>query len=382
MKRLKLCSLVFLPFVLLGIFLMYTGNSHAAAAKALPATQCGSWQIVPSPNTNGPLNYLLAVSALSNKDAWAVGYNEFSNGNLHTLTEHWNGTGWSIIVSPSPAHRVSILTAVSVDASNDAWAVGFVRFQHGGGDEALVEHWNGSAWSVITIPSATNYLPDTVAAVSPNDVWIAGGIAQAQVEHWDGSTWTIVQDATPSAFVSHVVSMTVISSDDIWAVGNYSPQNSRDNLAYTEHWNGTKWTLVRVLNSKDGNNTAIAISADASNDVWFTGFFDSYKTNVTSMIVEHWNGSAWAYVPIPNASTIIPSGIQALSSNSVWFVGNVGANSSGIIEHWDGTQWSVVVNQTTSVFYGITRVPAKSNLWSVGFVQVGNNRNSLVESYC
>ncbi len=38
---------------------------------------------------------------MSVNDVWAVGeYIDF--GSFHTLTEHWNGTVWSVVPSPSP----------------------------------------------------------------------------------------------------------------------------------------------------------------------------------------------------------------------------------------------------------------------------------------
>ncbi len=48
-----------------------------------------------SPNRQGAENELLGVSARAAKDVWAVGYYG-GNADHHTLIEHWNGTAWSV----------------------------------------------------------------------------------------------------------------------------------------------------------------------------------------------------------------------------------------------------------------------------------------------
>ena len=59
---------------------------------------------MPSPNTSAPDNILQSVAVTSATDAWAVGFSfNFSNFASGNLIEHWNGTNWTIV----PARRVS-----------------------------------------------------------------------------------------------------------------------------------------------------------------------------------------------------------------------------------------------------------------------------------
>ena len=120
------------------------------------------------------------MTAVSATDVWAVGY-YFNNG-YQTLTEHWNGTAWSIIASPNslavgdqPQGSIgSQLNSVSARASNDIWAVGVVV---GNSDtQTLTEHWNGTAWSVVASvnPSVNQNTLNGVAVVTTNDVWAVG----------------------------------------------------------------------------------------------------------------------------------------------------------------------------------------------------------------
>jgi hypothetical protein len=54
---------------------------------------------VPNPNF-GTFNRFFGVAAVSSNDVWAVGVT--SNGGLSaTLVEHWNGTSWTVIPSPN-----------------------------------------------------------------------------------------------------------------------------------------------------------------------------------------------------------------------------------------------------------------------------------------
>ena len=129
---------------------------------------------------------------------WAVGY--YYNGGIYqTLVEHWNGTSWSVVSSPNPGTDDNYLSGVAAVSANDVWAVGY--YDNGSGaSQTLVEHWNGTAWSVVPSPNAGtsyNYL-NGVAAVSASDVWavgyygIGGSTNQTLVEHWDGTAWSVV----------------------------------------------------------------------------------------------------------------------------------------------------------------------------------------------
>ena len=54
-----------------------------------------------------------------------------SNGSIdQTLTEHWNGTAWSVVASPNLGTSDNVLYGVAAVAANDVWAVGY--YQIGG----------------------------------------------------------------------------------------------------------------------------------------------------------------------------------------------------------------------------------------------------------
>src|SRR3954466_4464691 len=82
-------------------------------------------------------NVLQAVDAVGPSDVWAVGhYQDF--GNVKTLVEHWNGSVWSIVPSPNGGEFTNGLLSVAALGPNDVWAVG--NYNVVGAELTLVEH--------------------------------------------------------------------------------------------------------------------------------------------------------------------------------------------------------------------------------------------------
>src|SRR5204862_321418 len=146
---------------------------------------CGpDWVVTNSPNVGtGFNNYLNGVGVVSANDVWAVGYSNVSAD--QTLVEHWNGSAWSIVPSPNVGTNHNRLNGVEVASANDVWAMGDTY-------QTLVEHWDGITWSVVSSPNvgtSDNYLTG-VAVVSGSDVWAVGyylngsNVEQTLVEHW------------------------------------------------------------------------------------------------------------------------------------------------------------------------------------------------------
>src|ERR1700730_11358503 len=111
-----------------------------------------NWSVVPSPQVN-TFSYLYGVAAVAANDVWAVGYDAQNGGSPvnSTLILHWNGTNWTVVPSPNPAayNRLFEVRAVS---ANDIWAVGFRTDCQGCAGHSLIEHWNGTVWSVVSSP--------------------------------------------------------------------------------------------------------------------------------------------------------------------------------------------------------------------------------------
>jgi len=230
---------------------------------------------------------------------------------VKTLAEHWNGTGWSVVASPNPGVDVSDLFAVDAASSDDVWAVGSYRpmaTPEGMGRprfQPLVEHWDGSSWSVVKSPDLG---PDGgwllgVEAVSRSDVWAVGQtlgrVGRTVAEHWDGVRWAVVP--TPSRDrLSILRSVSVVGPDDVWAVGVWDKELDFHTLV--EHWDGDQWTIVPSPDRGAGAEF-MGVLALGPENVWAVGL--SYVSKTSSdgrSLIEHWDGEHWSIVASPNGS--------------------------------------------------------------------------------
>ncbi|HJT55480.1 MAG TPA: hypothetical protein VJ761_03215, partial [Ktedonobacteraceae bacterium] len=275
-----------------------------------------TWKVVPSPNVGTFQNQLGSVAALSPGDAWAVGTS--SNGNIQqsnvvtsALIEHWNGTQWSVVQSPKPANGDYGLEGVAAISSNDAWTVGYSWDKQV--QQTLIEHWDGKQWSIVQSPKPLFDQSDlsSIASASANDIWAVGytldhksNAAKTLIEHWDGNRWSIVSSPNGSLAENILYNVAIVSANDIWAIGYSSNSGYYDsgNLILIEHWNGQQWSVVSSPNLAGANEQILSgLSAISSNNIWAVGFSTSANDpGETKTFIEHWNGSQWSIVNSPN----------------------------------------------------------------------------------
>jgi hypothetical protein len=124
----------------------------AGLAMAAPAAAAVGWTSVSVPPT-GNNTELNGMSARTSTDAWAVGVQFGAAGQTPPppVAYHWNGSAWSLTATPSLGVNAG-LNAVSASSASDAWAVGFTLPSGYRVRQPLYEHWNGSAWSVVSGP--------------------------------------------------------------------------------------------------------------------------------------------------------------------------------------------------------------------------------------
>jgi hypothetical protein len=249
----------------------------------------GTWEQVSSPNPGGSthLNSLNAVATTSAKNAWAVGEYVTGSGE-NTLIEHWNGTTWSVTQSPSQSHTDNLLVSVAATSVKNAWAVGYT-FNSSGLEQTLIEHWDGIRWRVVPSPdpsgSANSNNLGAVAASSASNAWAVGayfgktGFAEPLIAHWNGKKWTRVFSPSldrPSVR-GGLQGLTVISATDAWAVGSYVDLGSRTLIA---HWNGTTWSRVPSPNLAAINHL-FGVAASSPGNIWAVGDYLTVDTDQT-----------------------------------------------------------------------------------------------------
>lgn len=133
-----------------------------------------SWTIVPGAAPKGNFVNFYTIAAASANDIWIVG-DYIKGGHFKTLIERWNGNKWSIVSSPSPGSLSNSLNGIAVISANSIWAVG--SYVSGSNPiQTLTEHWNGTAWSLVSSPngSGNNLLSGVTAVPGTGDAWTVG----------------------------------------------------------------------------------------------------------------------------------------------------------------------------------------------------------------
>ena len=153
-------------------------------------------------------------------------------------------------------------------SATDAWAVG-ASGDGGAGqgnidDRPLIEHWNGTAWSVVPAPCLAGTAVSAcsgnsinlneltgVTALSGNNAWASGSEGNVNdmnfhiphVLHWNGTAWSLVKTPNRGGEGSLLNGITALGADDIWAVGQTQSLNGAIK-PLTEQFNGSTWSLV------------------------------------------------------------------------------------------------------------------------------------------
>ncbi len=142
-------------------------------------------------------------------------------------------------------------------APDDVWAVGHTTQTTGGGPFGpLLEHWDGTSWSVVQgLDIGTVAELNGLAGTGTNDIWVVGctladgrGGRRTVIQHYDGVTWSPVRSPDPQPYASQC--LTAVSAqgpDEAWTVGTYGYNNLSTGLAHNllAHWNGSRWTWDR-----------------------------------------------------------------------------------------------------------------------------------------
>jgi hypothetical protein len=313
----------------------FSGPASASPAAAASGAAAASFKVFnpPSPSGGpaGSPEALTGVYAASPTDVWAVG------NPAGDQLEHWNGTSWTgqglpagIATAPGNSAGVSSITGTS--ASNIT-AVGTANINTGTTivQESVAFHFNGTAWSEMTIPANVTLGP--VLAFSAANLWSVSSNGDA--EHFNGTTWTTTSLPVPTTEPDlDMTSISGSSPSDIWAAGTAFQEGlHRDNSPVLEHFNGTSWSNVSVP-VKGGLTDVAAISPT-----------DAYAVTTLGEIL-HWNGTTWTAL---NATTqtgaaVTGSAVAALSPTDVWIAG------LNTLDNFNGTTWtSVPVPATTGL---------------------------------
>ncbi|HYP41283.1 MAG TPA: hypothetical protein VEX13_13070 [Chloroflexia bacterium] len=324
----------------------------------------GCWSTISAPEVGVGAVIMNGIAAISQNDIWAVGQqlSGASEESSTTLTMHWDGKEWNIIPSPNGSDAQAAknhLYSVSTTPGGDVWAVGAysadsVLFN------TLAMRWDGTAWQLSPPPNPGQFgnILNDVAALSTDNVWAIGNYLTHEYQdghmlilHWDGQQWTRVP--TPPRATHNLLALKAFSKDDIWAAGTQ-----------VLHWNGSQWSISPVPEAYSGGYFD-AIAAASPNDLWVLG------NDGNDAVYLHWDGTAWSGGQTPKlADGPYPHDAEALSADSVWAAGEYTHNPSDrqmLLLHWNGQSWNTSPNPIPGEDTRLQALTsAGDTLWAVG----------------
>jgi hypothetical protein len=349
------------------------------------------WTIVPSQDPSAQTNALQGVWAISASDVWAIGF--FSpEGRGFTLAEHDAGTGWTVVATPN-GDPGNALFAVAGSSATDLWAVGAFSYPATSSERAFAEHYDGSTWQAVHAQSrGVGSVLSDVTALSASDAWTVGSFlnhrlrSRTLIEHWDGSGWSVIPSPSPGATSDNLLGVVALGPSDVWAVGTFVTSGFGSS-SLVEHYDGTSWSVVSSPNG-GSFNTLFGIGSSSATDLWTVG--NLANGPFPSTLAEHGDGTTWTTASTPNPSSVGDRlfAVAALSSANVWAVGSADifpGKPEALVERYNGTSWKSVspasLSADTSELLGVAGSGA-SDVWAVG--DVGNARGAtrtLIERF-
>jgi hypothetical protein len=281
--------------------------------------------------------------------------------------QRWDGDRWLAIAGPSPGSTLNELRAVDASEPNDVWAVG--RTSSGFGEQPLVLHYDGIAWSDVELPSEIDGVLNGVAAISPSDVWAVGSVGdpaasleRALVLHWDGTAWADVElGRAAGGGKSALVDVEGSSPTDLWAVGyhHFRPLILR--------FDGEAWSQSPT----EIRGTLLAIESFAPSEAWAVG-----------TPIQRFDGEAWTETPLAHGDAELVD-VAAIGGLDIWAVGTRPSKEPGTtraaVYLYDGRRWVPVDGPSVAGSDALSAVDAlpDGTLLAVGWKDVGLERETL-----
>jgi hypothetical protein len=283
-------------------------QSAQSLAGRQARTGAGAWRLARtfSAHGHGRSVSLFDIDALGPANAWVVG--EIQNNGadaVSALIGHWNGRAWSRVALPpglAARFRGAAYDMIAASSSRNVWA--FTA-------EGTYLRLSGNRWQFGRVPKRVVTPKDVLEwteVLSPRDVWVFGYHVIGSVykfnsvpfaASFNGRSWHAVKVRG----IGGIEPVSVISPANMWALtGGLLPAIGLPNHPKVVHWNGHAWRPVAVQPRLPRHATLDGILAYSSRNVWVGGSAPNDKKG-TSELALHWNGTSWANVSPPAASS-------------------------------------------------------------------------------
>lgn len=256
-----------------------------------------------------------------------VAVGQYVNGSPTPLADLWTGSEWTWQSVPKPSgaggaldvEGVSCASTTSCLAAGWYWQTSPARYL------PFSLKWNGSTWSLVTVPTpgtpAATYLRDIACTSATSCVAVGSytngsGVPQALIESWNGTAWTVQTPPNPSGAVESVLrGVSCTSASACTAVGTYKKSTNGAKQAHLLRWNGTAWSLQSA--SPPSGATAVDLADIACYSASGCVAVGSYATEAGSpALALRWNGSAWAAESTPPVAAGVAATLDGVSCST------------------------------------------------------------------
>ena len=183
-------------------------------------------------------------------------------------------------------------------------------------------------WSVATSPPAKGVF-DAVSCPSTKSCFAVGGRALSDrgpertlIEHWNGHNWGVMPSPIPTgaAYVG-LSGVSCPSTKSCFAVGGSATIDEVSTIL-VEHWNGHSWSIMTSPRPRRGGLSDVSCPSPKS-------------CFAVGSSLEHWNGTTWSIMTTPTPGGL--GSVSCPSTQSCFAVGQHGTKT--FVAHWNGRNW-------------------------------------------
>jgi hypothetical protein len=191
----------------------------------------------------------------------------------------------------------------------------------------------------------------------------AGGIVAPGAAQASSSSWYQVYQADAIGSFNQTA---VISSTNIWSVGDISTGTKPIYKPFIRHFNGSSWQAVTIPDSS--GSTSDWVTASSASNVWIGGVKDS---PIQASVVYQWNGAHWTKIPVPGSANL--QDVTALAPNNVWAF-SLGSDITDTIFHWNGSKWRYYLSTSVNFVPQGLSASAPDDVWASGYERSGSKQ--------
>jgi hypothetical protein len=262
-------------------------NDQGRSVEAVEQFDGQAWHVIPDVSLIGQnlqgivaSEALTSISAIAENDIWAAGYVgiEPPCDCIVPFIEHFDGTQWKLsgvlLTANSPGH-FQFLQGISAISDSDVWAVGYESLNGALKGAAQAFHFDGTQWTLAATPSGPTARFNAVTSLASDNVWAVGeNNQQTLIAHFDGRRWQAVKSPNANDLNNVLYGVSAVSPTSVWAVGQHFQSVGGKTLVL--HFDGSVWNVNSAPSQTGSDGTILfAASSLASGHVWLAGTFVS-----------------------------------------------------------------------------------------------------------